>query len=150
MCFLKSDSKCERRYKVSDKDIPCYKFVMSESGSDIGISEVVGFRYQVGCTYVENSVPLGVLDDPGLEILTDGVFHSYTRLSLGVVLPYHASNDARRYNFYYIMDCVIPAGTPYWENSGTNEFASTSIRVLGLRDFETIGLRMKQEVDLID
>jgi len=59
MCFYKSDLESEMRYKVSDKDIPCYKIVMSESGSDIGISEVVEFRYQVGRTYVENSVPLG-------------------------------------------------------------------------------------------
>ena len=138
MCFYKSDLESERRYKVSDKDIPCYKIVMSESGSDIGISEVVGFRYQVGRTYVENSVPLGELDDPGFEILTGGVFHSYTCLSLGLVLPYHSSNRVKGYNFYYIMDCVIPAGNPYWENSNRDEFASTSIRILGLRDFESI------------
>jgi hypothetical protein len=138
MCFYKSDLESERRYKVSDKDIPCYKIVMSESGSDIGISEVVEFRYQVGRTYVENSVPLGKLDDPGFEILTGGVFHSYTRLSLGLVLPYHSSNRVKGYNFYYIMDCVIPAGTPYWENSNRGEFASTSIRILGLRDLESI------------
>jgi len=141
MCFYKSDLESERRYKVSDKDIPCYKIVMSESGSDIGISEIVGFRYQVGRTYVENSVPLGELDDPGFEILTDGVFHSYTRLSLGFVLLYYSYNSYNRvkgYNFYYIMDCVIPAGTPYWENSNMDEFASTSIRILGLRDFESI------------
>ena len=137
MCFYKSDLESDRRYKVSDKDIPCYKMVMLGSGSDIGISEVVGFQYQVGCTYVENSVPLGELDDPGLEILTGGVFHSYIRLSLGVLLPYHSFNRTKGCNIYYIMDCVIPAGTPYWENSEMNEFASTSIRILGLRDFET-------------
>lgn len=138
MCFFKSDFECERRYKVSDKDIPCYKIVMSESSSDIGISEIVGFRYQVGCTYVEDSVPLDELDDPLCGILANGVFHSYTCLTLGVVYPFHVYNESNGCSVFYIMDCVIPAGTPYWENSETNEFASTSIRILGLRDFETI------------
>lgn len=147
MCFYKSDLECERRYKVSDKDIPCYKIVMSESGSDIGISEIVGFRYQVGCTYVgvKDPVSLDKLDDPGCKILSGGVFHSYICITLAVVLLYSAINKANGNNFFRIMDCVIPAGTPYWENSKMNEFASTSIRILGLRDFEAIGRRMKQE-----
>lgn len=130
MCFLKYYNS--DKHKIADKDIVCYKSVYVNTEDDNpkdGWSICAGFHYKVGETYNEKTVLLDELDR--YQTLSDGVFHSYTRLDLrylrGMVL----------YNEYYsikhpkcVMECVIPAGTPYWENLECQEYASTSIKVL--------------------
>jgi len=131
MCFFKDHSE----HKITDRNIVCYKTVLVNTEDDNpkeGLSIYAGFRYKVGETYIENSLTLDELNEK--QRLYHGVFHSFTRISneylkeLAVDNEYWFRRGIKR--TICIMECVIPAGTPYWENLGYQEYASTSIKVL--------------------
>lgn len=135
MCFFK-DYNCDK-HKIADKDIVCYKSVYVKNPEDDnpkeGWSICAGFPYSVGATYNEKTVLLDELDK--YQTLSDGVFHSYTRLDLRYLHGMVSHNEYYWFRrsikrFKCVMECVIPAGTPYWENLECQEYASTSIKVL--------------------
>jgi hypothetical protein len=108
------------------------------------------FPYKAGETYIEDRFTLYGLDVKWQ--LHGGVFHSYTRITNEYLKELVAHNEywwyqrSVRTEFLCIMECVIPAGTPYWENLGYTEYASTSIKVLkiitpveALNDEEVLG-----------
>ncbi|MBQ3944914.1 MAG: hypothetical protein II670_04805 [Alphaproteobacteria bacterium] len=135
MCFYKDHSE----HKISDKDIVCYKVVHADPTSTDSVfteccSRVMKFPYKVGETYISDGFTLSELDVKGQ--LHGGVFHSYTRISNEHLEGLAARNEFWWYQrsvineFLCIMECVIPAGTPYWENLNCLEYASMSIKVL--------------------
>lgn len=113
------------RHKIAGLDIPCYK-VMYRIDEDKWISPHLGFVYEKGMTYTEDSLSLDTLDR--YNCLEDGVFHSYCWLPIACMYAtcgaWHTTKRAS------VVKCVIPAGTPYWESDRHDEYASTSIRVV--------------------
>ena len=74
MCFFKfidEDDCVHYKHEVSDTDIICYKTVEARPGSDDYRSRIQGFKYEVGKTYTEDSVPMDLLEK--LDMLNDGV-----------------------------------------------------------------------------
>ena len=145
MCFFKfidEDDCVHYKHEVSDTDIICYKTVEARPGSDDYRSRIQGFKYEVGKTYTEDSVPMDLLEK--LDMLNDGVFHSYTELTVKFLEKLACINErirrlnSTRYgpdeNLIFIMKCVIPAGTPYWVNPVYLEYASTAIRPIEILD----------------
>lgn len=131
------------KHKVSDTDIICYKTVEARPGSDDYRSSLRGFKYEVGKTYTENGVPMDLLEK--LDMLNDGVFHSYTELEVDFLERLVCINERRRClnnstrygpdgELIFVMKCVIPAGTPYWVNPVCLEYASTAIRPIEILD----------------
>lgn len=117
---------------VDSDDRRCFKLVkdviISDDIEPVYESPLMYFSYRVGKTYTENSVPLYELNK-ALE-LRKGVFHSYSMLSNELIrrlVKYNKRGDIIRK--YKILECVIPAGTPFWFNPETHQYASTSIRV---------------------
>ena len=127
MCLFKE----KQHYTVADEDIICFKVVRQykKLGPGQYFSHERGFRYCVGETYTEDSVPLSVLDS--LYKLEGGVFHSFITMYRGYVGNLVALNQIRLTDYRrIILKCVIPAGTPYWKSNDVNEYASTSIKIL--------------------
>ena len=127
MCLYKE----KQHYSVADEDIICFKVVRQykELGPGQYFSHERGFRYCVGETYTEDSVPLSVLDS--LYELEGGVFHSFITMHRGYVGNLVALNQIRLTDYRrIILKCVIPAGTPYWKSNDVNSYASTSIKIL--------------------
>lgn len=151
MCFIKDNPE----HKIADKDIVCYKVVHADPTSTDSVfteccSRVMKFPYKVGETYISDGFTLYELDMKWQ--LHGGVFHSYTRISNEHLKELVNHNEycwyqrSIRNEFLCIMECVIPAGTPYWENLNCLEYASTSIKVLkimapieALNDEEVLG-----------
>lgn len=133
MCFyktVKQNGDIDLIHKVSDKDIVCYKTVYERSPGNV-YSDIRAFHYVIGETYTENSIPLSELDERfGLE---GGVFHSY--IDFGIInLQGMMRNNLSYHSKCYVMKCIIPAGTPYWESKTYTEYASTSIKAVELLD----------------
>ena len=114
MCLYKE----KQNHSVADEDIICFKVVRQykELGPGQYFSHERGFRYCVGETYTEDSVPLSVLDS--LYELEGGVFHSFITMYRGYVGNLVALNQIRLIDYRrIILKCVIPAGTPYWKSN---------------------------------
>lgn len=127
MCLFKE----KQHYSVADEDIICFKVVRQyiELGPDKYFSSERGFRYCVGETYTEDSVPLSVLNS--LYELEGGVFHSFITMYRGYVGNLVTLNRTEFIGYRrVILKCVIPAGTPYWKSDNVNAYASTSIKIL--------------------
>ena len=133
MCFYKDHSE----HKIANKDIVCYKVgYVNPTSTEFTecFSRVMKFPYKVGETYIAERFTLYELDAKWM--FHGGVFHSYTRISNEYLKELVARNEYWWYRrsvmneFLCIMECVIPAGTPYWENLDCQEYASTSIKVL--------------------
>lgn len=119
MCFYKK----HHLYRVSEEDITCYKIMISK-GNGHYRSLYKNYPYSIGETYHSKRFSLGQLN--GENMLFGGVFHSYStiqslRASLVFVRP--VPNTC-------VVECVIPAGTKYWENDDYEEYASRSIKII--------------------
>lgn len=148
MCFNK-DLQKDTMHSISDEDIVCYKIVRGVRGDKNYFSQITHFPYHLGETYEENSISLYSLD--AFNVLSYGVFHSYIKIheyDLGVLALYNQKNDSlstiqRSKLDYFILKCVIPAGTPYWVNHWEGEYASKAIKVIEAldpeKDFEKLG-----------
>lgn len=139
MCLTKK--KGNKKHLKSATDIICYKIVLNDGASDVYISPIRKFEYKVGKKYTENCVHLRYLDEYGE--LNNGVFHSYSLIdswNLGYIIRHnnYMDNYMVRENppKFFILECIIPAGTPYWVGE-CHEYASMSIKVVRAIDPET-------------
>lgn len=117
MCFYKG-SYCWA-HKIAEDDIECFKVVVNESDGN-WISRYYDFHYKRNERYDEDS-DVCMLDKQ--SSLHESVFHSYKYFSTAVLREYGRFDNTR------IIRCIIPKGTPYWENY--DEYASTSIIPIG-------------------
>lgn len=128
MCFVKKHIK----HLVLDSDIICYKIAWETSTPDIVNSRFFEFEYQIGNPYSETNVSLEHLDER--VTLDGGVFHSYWALTDNIknrVKTYnHKGKEYGWSDRLCIIECCIPAGTPYWTNDVVCEYASTAIKIL--------------------
>ena len=136
MCLIKNQFR--KKHVKSDKDITCYKVVRENYllGKNVYYSTCRGFEYEVGKRYDDKSVPINELDH--LDILNDGVFHSYASRRDVPSDSIKASNDFRRIcddeERYVIFECIIPKGTPYWVSANGSELASKSLKIVKVID----------------
>ena len=113
MCFYK---ECDCwTHKIAEDDLECFKVVEKKSDGH-WISRYYDFTYKKNERYDEDS-DVCMLDKQ--SSLHGSVFHSYKRFSTAAVMEFV------RFDNCYIIRCIIPKGTPYWEND--SEYASTSI-----------------------
>ena len=117
MCFYK-ERDCWT-HKIAEDDLECFKVVVKESDGH-WISRYYDFHYKRNERYDDDS-DVCVLDK--LSSLKESVFHSYKCFSTAVL------KGDFGINFCVIIRCIIPKGTPYWENY--DEYASTSIIPIG-------------------
>lgn len=129
MCFVKDSVRRKKRvHRVSDKDITCYKLVYGASDGQNFTSPVMGFVYTIGETYTNTGIPLYELDE--MPNLLGGVFHSYSKVDTADIFYLTLKGDAMCGLGCSILECVIPAGTPYWYSAKYNEYASTAIKIV--------------------
>jgi len=117
MCFYK---ECDcRTHKIAEDDLECFKVVEKKSDGH-WISRYYDFHYKRNERYDEDSDVLMLDKQPSLH---GSVFHSYKCFTTAVLREY------ARFDNCCVIRCIIPKGTPYWENYG--EYASMSIIPIG-------------------
>lgn len=138
MCLTTYD----KRAKVAEKPIECYKVVLTSQGADAVCftSEFFGFQYEIGKEYSLNGeLPAenGDGDDYFRVLYVSEGFHSYAR---------PADADERCLALYAVgiygamavLRCEIPAGAMYWEGyeGGYSGYCSDHIRVTGWKLYD--------------
>lgn len=134
MCFVKDFLP----HKIANEDIRCYKVVRKYDNENYFRSSVFHYPYELGCTYFakppyyfrERCVDvLHFLDN--LNVLSFSVFHSFIEIDELELAEIDIQNGSDGYRAKcVILECVIPAGTPYWVNAKSKQYASTSIKVV--------------------
>ena len=135
MCLTKK--KGNKKHLKSATDTICYKIVLNDGASDVYISSIRKFEYKVGKKYTENCVHLRCLDE--YDELNNGVFHSYSlidRWDLDYIIRFNKDMFPVYSNKFFILECIIPAGTPYWAGE-CYQYASRVIKVVRAIDPET-------------
>lgn len=125
MCFIKDDYAMV--HSVTEKDVSCYKVMeLTASGTLRSLMYKRDKHYYLGdIMYPDVSIDANKLDE--FTELGAGVIHSnqYDGKNIKMI-----KEELLRKRFCFprvIVKCVIPKGTPYWDN--VYEFASTRLKL---------------------
>jgi hypothetical protein len=132
MCFNKFLFK---EYSIANEDKLCFKIMTKKNGNTLE-SYIYGFLYEIGKTYVDDSVPIDVLNSK--NSLEGGVFHSYSQIQFQDLYGIWVDNNMRRLPFLYVVECSIPKGARYWFNPEDHTFASSKIRIDKVVDLDKL------------
>ncbi len=130
MCFNNNSSI---RIQTATNDIRCYKVVFSRADNGLYTSLIAGFRYKVGKTYTKNWLKTGVFNLYAIIHwdIRGSAFHAFTNNHNWLMTKQQPGTA--------LLECVIPAGTPFLENEFDSEYVSTTIRIVR---------EIKRDVDL--
>jgi hypothetical protein len=120
MCFYKA-SIIDKKHRIADDDIVCYKVVKKISDTHWK-SIYYNYHYYktVGNGHANKPTDIEKLDKK--YALEGGVFHSYSELKTAI--------DDLIWADSVVVKCIIPKGTPYWQNQLKKEYASIDLTVM--------------------
>lgn len=143
MCLnINLPSTCKPLPKVSDKDIVCFKMLLLKNGDYYltGTHFLTPWRWlEVPSECVE-----GKKDFTPLDAETDIYYSDLQntwKVAGGAIHTYVDKYDTERHSRGVLFECVIPAGTPYYEgidSHGHRGYASRKIRFVKSANNEEI------------
>lgn len=118
MCFLKSEK--HPKVKIAKKDIVCYKRFDITYSKRYFRSPIMGYRYDKGFTYYEDSLCRQDYNPSPYNNLVHMGFHSYSSI---LRCKLEKCSDE------LVVKCIIPEGAHYWYNEENKEYCSDYITI---------------------
>lgn len=100
-----------KEHNISDGNVECLKVMWVDDSYKLhSVFNRTHLSYSIGDSIKAfRDCPLNILDE--MYILDDEVVHAYSKEYLNEKLRSYRFADQR-----VVVKCIIPKGTPYWEN----------------------------------